>query len=65
MSGYLARLLAAYQSGQLQSGALTQVEVAHSTDCPALLGGKCACEPTLTLVGAPVDQSSSDGSSTP
>lgn len=50
MSGYLSRLLAAYQAGHLNPGEVTQVDVAHANDCPVLRGGDCTCDPGLTLV---------------
>lgn len=49
MSGYLTRLLEAYQSGQIEPGVVTQVEVIHEPKCPALEGGACACDPALTI----------------
>lgn len=53
MSGYLSRLLAAYQSGEFQPGEVTLVEVVHTPQCPAIRGGACSCEPDLTVQTLP------------
>jgi len=49
MSGYLTRLLEAYQAGQIEPGTVTRVEVVHAAHCPADRGGACSCEPDMAI----------------
>lgn len=52
MSSYLTRLLEAYRAGQIEAGSMTRAEVAHEPHCPAIEGGACGCECSLTITGS-------------
>ena len=49
MTGYTARLMAAYASGLIAPGDLAIANVEHDSTCPALRGRACTCIPAITV----------------
>jgi len=46
--GYIDKIMAALEAGQLKPGEVTHVGIAHDEDCPKLRGdGPCICEPDI------------------
>lgn len=45
LPAYIERVL----SAKAELGDVTQVVVAHASDCPRLSGGACACQPDVTV----------------
>jgi len=45
----MARIRVALARGLLSPGRLSEMDVAHDDDCPALVGHACTCQPDLFL----------------